>query len=320
MDRRTPFRFLGRAMAFGALLLAVLALVAWSGPPVTPVDFTAASIAKHARARAVGSPKVLLVGGSNVAFGVASGTVEEALCMPVVNLALHAGLGFGYMKNEAVRFMGPGDLVIVALEESNYTDPVKDHEVLYQMVDRHPDALRFVPWWDRPRIMAGLLVLRLQSAWKKATGLWTYAKGHPLYRADGFDARGDMVAHIELPRPAALQDDGLEPVQDAVSDRFAPLADDLERHARAVGAEVVYTWPGRARSGYDAARSAAILATLHEQGRAVLGRPEQFVFPDSMCHDTRYHLRGEGRAERTRRLLVELCRARPGRCCTTPAD
>lgn len=314
MDTYAAFRFLGRAMAFGALLLCLLLIVAGVAPPVTPVDYTAASIAKQARARAVGSPKVLLVGGSNVAFGVESARLERVLGMPVVNMGLHAGLGFRYMKNEAVQLMGPGDLVVVALEESNYTDPVKDHEVLYQMVDRHPAAIRFVPWWDRPRIMSGLLVLRLQSLVKKCTGKWTFAEPHPLYRADGFNDHGDMVAHLALPQPAMLEEDGLDPTQSALSDRFAPIADDLERHARAMGAEVVYTWPVRAESGYDPVRSAAILAGLAAQGRTVMGTAGEFVLPDSLFHDTRYHPRHVGRAIRTERLVADLCRALPHRC------
>jgi hypothetical protein len=314
MNTCAPFRFLGRAMAFGALLLCLLLIVAGVAPPVTPVDYTAASIAKQARARAVGSPKVLLVGGSNVAFGVESATLERVMGMPVVNMGLHAGLGFRYMKNEAVQLMGPGDLVVVALEESNYADPVKDHEVLYQMVDRHPAAIRFVPWWDRPRIMAGLLVLRLQSLVKKCTGKWTFAEPHPLYRADGFNDHGDMVAHLDLPRPAMLEEDGLAPTQSALSARFAPIADDLERRARAMGAEVVYTWPVRAGSGYDPVRSEAILAGLEAQGRTVVGRPGEFVLPDSLFHDTRYHPRQVGRAIRTERLAADLCRELPHRC------
>lgn len=320
MDRSAPFRFLFRAIGFGSLLVLVLAGVALVAPPVIPVDYTAASIAKHERARKVGSPKVLLVGGSNVAFGLQSGTLEKALCTPVVNLGLHAGLGFRYMKNEAVDLLGPGDLVVVALEESNFTDPVKDHEVIYQMVDRYPHALTYVPWWDRPRVVAGIMVQRLQSLWKKVTGKWGFTEGHPLYRADGFDPHGDMVAHLSMEQPDTLETDGLDPTHSALSDRFAPLADELEQHARQVGAVVVYTWPGRAITGYDARRSAAIHDGLLAQGRTVIGQPGRFVFPDGLFHDTRYHLRAEGRAERTRRLVEALCRQLPERCCTAAGE
>ncbi len=319
MKAATPFSFLRRAIAFGGLLLLLLVLVAVVGPPVTPVDYTEATIAKHARARHVGSPKALLVGGSNVAFGVESATLEQVLCMPVVNLGLHAGLGFRYMTNEAIELMGPGDLVIVALEESNYIDPVKDHEVIYQMVDRYPHALAYVPWWDRPRVVAGILVLRLQSLWKKWTGRWSFTEEHPLYRASGFNDRGDMVAHLAIPKPDELEDDGLDGKSTVMSHQFAPLANRLEAHAQEQGATVVYTWPARATSGYDPVRSKAIHDALTAQGRTLLGMAAENVYPDSMMHDTRYHLRADGRADRTARLSQQLCDRFPDRCCVRPA-
>ena len=38
------------------------------------------------------SPKVVLVGGSNLAFGIDSELISKSLGMPVVNMGLHAGL------------------------------------------------------------------------------------------------------------------------------------------------------------------------------------------------------------------------------------
>ena len=303
------------AAFFSALVLLPLAALLRWGPPVTPVDYLAAMAAKHARLRSLPSPKVLLLGGSNIGFGMDSEMLEQALCRPVVNMGIHAGLGFRFMVNEVKDALGPGDLVLVALEPSNVARPEKQGDVHYQVVDRVPHAIHYIPWYDRPRVVLGIAVLRAQSLWRKVCGRWTTDGGHPLYRADGFDERGDMLAHLALPRPEAFETDGLDDDAPAVGPAFLPMARELMGHAERNGARVVFIWPGQAFTGFDATRTLAIQAAFREAGPPLIGEPHHFVFPDSAFHDTRYHLRTEGRALRTERTIAALCEWDPAMCC-----
>ena len=60
----------------------------------------AAIIDKHAHADSIKAGKIILAGGSNLAFGIDSKQLEETLGMPVVNLGLHAGLGLHFILEE----------------------------------------------------------------------------------------------------------------------------------------------------------------------------------------------------------------------------
>ena len=63
-----------------------------------PNDFLAAIIDKHQRLESFSTPVTIFAGGSNLAYGLDSDMLTQELQSPVVNLALHAGLGF-HAKN-----------------------------------------------------------------------------------------------------------------------------------------------------------------------------------------------------------------------------
>ncbi len=290
-------------------------MVIFFGPHITSNDYLASIAAKHERLRALGSPKVILVGGSNVAFGMDSEKVEEALCRPVVNMGVHASLGFRFMVDEVKAELGAGDVVIVALEYSNYGRPERTDDILYLLVDRCPWALRHVPLLDRPKVVMAILVMRLRSAWRGIRGN-TYEPPHnPTYRAGGFNERGDMVGHLVLPRPDTVLSEFAEYPEELVAEAFHTCAEELLGYAEEAGATVLFSWPGRVPLEGDRPRADSIATDLRAHGLPVIGSPSDYFFSDTLRYDTRYHLNGAGRQQRTMRLLRDVCDARPGLCC-----
>ncbi|MBD5105768.1 MAG: hypothetical protein HDT41_02120, partial [Lachnospiraceae bacterium] len=53
----------------------------------------ASLIDKVKRLESIEGPKIVLVGNSNLPFGIVSEDMENALHMPVVNMGLHGGVG-----------------------------------------------------------------------------------------------------------------------------------------------------------------------------------------------------------------------------------
>src|SRR5689334_19236212 len=66
------------------------------------------------------SPKILLVGGSNVRFGFSAEQIERDTRVPAVNLALSADLGVDYLLYLTRSVAKPGDTVVMALEYDFY--------------------------------------------------------------------------------------------------------------------------------------------------------------------------------------------------------
>lgn len=310
-----PLRLLVRMACFSMLVAFSGLLVAAFGPHISSNDYLVSAARKHQRLSTLGSPKVVLVGGSNVAFGVDGELVEEALCRPAVNMGVHASLGFRFMVDEVKEELGPGDVVIVALEYTNYGRPERTNDILYLLVDQYPAALRFVPVLERPRIVLATLVMRLRTAWRIFWGNAYEPPTNPTYRADGFDERGDMVGHLLLPRPDRVQVEAVVYHDKLVAGAFHTHARDLLEHAEDAGATVLFTWPARVPVEGDRQRADTIANELREHGLPMVGEPSDYFFPDAMRYDTRYHLHGPGRRMRTLRLVKDICAARPWLCC-----
>jgi len=79
-----------------AAVIALVALTITALFIATPPDdkhLYQASLLKSNLLRTVPSPRIIIVGGSNVAFGIDSELMEEELDIPVINDGLHVALG-----------------------------------------------------------------------------------------------------------------------------------------------------------------------------------------------------------------------------------
>ncbi len=315
----SPAKFFFRAVGFASIVLVLLLLCAWFGPNASRVDYHGAIGPKHERLGSLPSPKVIVIGGSNATFGIDSEVLENALCKPVVNMSLHASLGFRFMVDEVKGSLGPGDLIVVALEHSGYSEPDKDNDTHILTVDRYPEALDYLPWFTRPRVLMGVMLMRMQAVYKVWTGAWKDNSNDKVYRASGFNERGDIISHLGLPQRGPGSKERIPYIEPAVSEAFFPMAVELLDSASVHGAKVVFTWPSTARSSYRPERNVAIETLLKEHGIGFLGRDVEYVQEDTAFYDTHYHLRAAGRQYRTARLVRDLCSSGIVDCCSAKA-
>lgn len=310
---RGPGSLLLRGMAFGLLLLGSLVIVGIGAGPGARVDYYQALSAKHARLEGLGSPKLVLMGGSSAAFGFDSEALGKALCMPVANMTLHASLGLNFMTNEIGGSLGRGDVVLLSMEPGMFNGPTGDLE-LGMALDADPASWRHVPPQALPKSMAVALVMRLKGAFRATTRRGTTRQPDPFFRKDSFDGNGDLrltteaLAADTLPLPVMERDSTMAP---AVIEQLVKLR---ERVATA-GATLLFAWPPIARSSADARSDQRVAAVVHGADIATIGPDAAPVFPDTAFLDTPLHLRPWGRAVRTEGFIEDLCRARPDLCC-----
>lgn len=304
----------------GLLLGCVFGMVALFGPRATRIDYMGAMVAKHARLHALGSPKVVVIGGSNATFGIDSEVLEKALCKPVVNMSLHAGLGFRFMAEEIRGTLGKGDLVIASLEHMAFHQPEQYRDIHMITVDRFPQAMQFIPWYRRPSVTLGILVLRTQAAWKVLSGQWKDDSPDPVYRADGFTERGDIISHHGLPMRPIGRIQASTYFMPYIVPEFWDLAGQIRDETKRAGAQLVFSWPVNARSSYRQEFHEAMGAGLLAHGYTIVGEPDDYAFPDTAFYDTHQHLRAHGRQVRTALMVRDLCASELVKCCDTEED
>lgn len=313
-----PARLLWRTAGAGAIVVGILLWAYHSGYHGTQVDYHGGTAGKLERLMALPSPKVVVIGGSNLTFGLDSERLERALCKPVVNMSIHASLGIEYMVNEVKDHLGPGDLVIASFEHSAFNEAARDNEVHVMTVDRAPAALDAMPWYRRPRVLINVALMRLQAAWKYTTGEWGEEVPDRVYRAHGFNQRGDLVSHLGLPQRGPDKQQHVEYHSPLFSDEVIPVLKDLINHAERSRAKVVFVWSCIAEGSRRPEAEREISEHMATAGLRILGNPASVVYPDTAFHDTHYHLRATGRKLRTEQLIRDLCTTGEVACCPAP--
>lgn len=66
------------------------------------------------------SPRIIFVGGSNLAFGLDSQRIKDSLNINVINYGLHAGIGLKYMIDDISTYARKGDIIVFAPEYEHF--------------------------------------------------------------------------------------------------------------------------------------------------------------------------------------------------------
>ena len=138
------------------------------------------------------SPRIILLGGSAVAFGVDSTLMERELKgFHVVNFGMYAAIGTTVMLDLSESHQRDGDIVIVIPEQSAQTlSDSFDPSVMWQGLDGAPGLLA-----DLPRDKVGKLLGAFPSFSAKKLGyILSASKPEPtgVYRRASFNGHGDI--------------------------------------------------------------------------------------------------------------------------------
>ena len=304
MNNKMLIKFFKNIAIFTALTVGFCFLLqAFVAPKIRNTNvFVGATIEKEKRLAELPTPRLVFVGGSNLAFGLDSKRISDSLHVGVVNMGLHAGLGMGFGLNEAQDLIKKGDNIILCVE---YGLTKKGDTKLYsQLVDINPQARHYIDdsFNDKLRLIG--------INWQRCVSSLFFASvmnpNENVYRRDGFSAEGDMIAHLNQPQPASQTDRGRINFRDYTGEIQA--LNDFITKANEVGAKTFYTFPTYMQSEYNLNKDVITLYQEQFQQQLkcpIINTPATFVLPDSDYFDTAYHLNKTGRDKRTA-LMINL--------------
>lgn len=302
----------------GLFLLSVAALFGASyfltGSHNRPLenDFMAAMIDKHQRAEEIGSPKIVIAGGSNVAFNFDSKRIEEALGLPVVNMGLSVGLGMEFIVNETMDIAGEGDIIIFSIPFFENIDGLYS---LKRHTSHHfPKANRYFRFHLSEELTIHSRVLRdnlisiiysLMGRNFDVASSGQIFESESIYNRAGFNEYGDFTAHYGLPQVAEL---GQRFTFEYTDWEGIGQLNRLNEDAQKKGYTLYYLYPAYPSADFE--RNREVLTRLDEEMRRelefpILGVFEGSLYPETEFFDTAYHLRREGVIHRTE-YLIEL--------------
>lgn len=307
-------KFLRKFMLFVLILLLILFGVVFLHHVVVGSqyagEYNASICDKINRLKSINEPKIILVGHSNLSFGIHSEIIEKELGMPVVNLGLHGGLGNAFHERIAKLNINKGDIVVICHSTFSDANNIPDPSLAWITYDNRVDLLPLFRLSDFKT-----LFLSYSNYLKASFKLWIHGTGNMLndgcYSRNAFNAYGDVVVK---PKDRQMDADlffkdnvvGFPQINDTCVNRL----NKLNRYCQERGASMVVAGYPIAYGKY-ANFEADDLYEFKERLDAaldcdVISDYTDYVYPYDYFYDTVLHLTDEGARIRTLQLITDI--------------
>ena len=202
----------------------------------------------------VPSPRLILMSGSSMAFGVDSDLLSNELEIPVVNAALHFKLGTHFLMQQLKHTVRKGDVILLSMEYI-MTSQGEFNEQL-SVVDFYPPAKNWIEFSSESERITKYAKHRL-SDFKLLIGeSWSGTRRKPISIDDTtsvffkkcFAKNGDLLGHLNNPSSGF---NNPEISDEIVYDKQIKDFNDFYDFATKKGVVVLFTFPSYAESGFE---------------------------------------------------------------------
>lgn len=270
-------------------------------------NYTASLIDKMSRLESIKEPKIVLIGNSNVAYGINSQKIEERFGMPVVNMGFNHCIGNAFHEEMAKVNVTPGDIYIICHIDYSDTDEIDDPVVAWATIEDHLEL------WQLIRAKDIYPMLKAYPTYLKgAIRNWSNLAGNVKfydtpYSREAFNVYGDVEYHREYELDEESISETVPQVNQTCTDRINALNKYLEER----GADLVI-------AGYpiivDGEASAQFREQISQFGQELEGQCEcevisdfeDYFYDQKYFYDIIYHLTSEGADLRTEQLIRDL--------------
>ena len=306
------------------ILVSLFSVFAIALPVVLPFAITAATPDiysesfvgvlddKIERLDSIEGEKVVVIGGSSVAFGIDSALMEEELGKPVVNFGLYAAIGNVAMMELSKKSIGRGDVIILAPEmDPQSLSTYFNADMLLKAIDEEPSLIFRFSGDSIMKLLGGLWSHAIKKL--RATGK-EYSSPKGIYSAESFDeVYFDIKPGLRKENVMPLYYDPNTPIKlspDIVEDAYIDFVNDYVRYCRLRGAEVYFS--------YSPMLDGAIVDTTDEDvyefeaflaeklDCEIISFAHTYIMEAGYFYDTNYHLNDAGTNYRTLRLLEDI--------------
>lgn len=306
-------KFIKKVLVFALIIVFLLAaIVVFDYEVIGPqykYSYIASVVDKINRLNTINDSKIILVGNSNVAFGIDSKLIEESFDMPVANMGLHGGLGNAFHEELAKHNINKGDIVIICHSDFSDSDTIKDKELALVAYDKNKTVFPIF----RRKDYADLLTA-YPTYLRKSYQLWITHRGNQKptssYSREAFNEYGDVVYK---PENGQVDEDYFKTMHSPVpqiSEICIDRINEFNEYCNKKGAFLVVAGYPIERGEYSEF-SEAQYNEFQQELNSLLDCPvisdyTDYFYPYDYFYDTALHLNEKGRQVRTRQLVLDL--------------
>lgn len=303
-------RFLSKILLFLCLFLLSAAVMAgvdvfWVGSQHLG-NYQASLLDKVERLQSLDGPKIVLVGNSNLSFGMDSSQLEAAFGMSVVNMGLHGGLGNAFHEEMCRLGVSQGDIVILCHTDYSDDDTIPDSALAWITLEKHSQL------WPLIRAKDVLSMLRAYPDYFKDS-LVSKLTGEPdnqasdatCYSRSAFNLYGDIVRRPDDRYQFTPGSVEVPQVNDTCTQRINAL----DAYLRERGAVLLIAAYPIASGAYtpDVSEYDAFEAELRRKVSCpVISHYRDYLIPYEFFYNSCFHLSEEGADIRTKQLIQDI--------------
>ena len=274
--------------------------------PKNPHSYMAEFARKQNRLREENSRKIVFVGGSNLAFGLDSEAIQRELKIPVLNDALHAGIGLYFIAETTCPHLKKGDFAIFAFEYQHFFGEAGGMKEFVNALIYDSSVLQNLSFETLARIPAYLPEVSYDNAKNCAKFLLKkdWEKPGAPYSLESFNKFGDVVGHLKM-EPKTIRASSCVSALDAEAvDFFCAKLTELKNR----GVHVFVFPPVLQKSSYKnwEKNISQLRAELRKRGFDFCVCPSRYAFADNLFFDTFYHSNAQGIKLRTELIIDDL--------------
>jgi hypothetical protein len=302
-------KFVTRCLVMIALV-GVSAAVALVTIPPDREDYLAIVGTKVEKLEAAPSPKIVFVGGSNLAFGIDSAAVEKALGYPVVNMGMGFNMGLRFMLDVVEPRIRKGDIVVLVPEYNLFFGLLDGDERLLDVLELYPQGWQYVHSRQQFKNIATNLFKHVKFKVNRVLQQIGHTSDPDcVYCPQAFNDYGDLVAHLDKPSRDVARMAFLKSASQEVDSEAIDVVNAFARELRTRGARVLFLFPCLPQTHYDLRRAAIDRLEQSLQNKLEVempSTPSDYVYPLHSFYDWVYHLNREGRTIRTARVIEDI--------------
>lgn len=273
-------------------------------------SYTSALNDKLERLKSIEENKIILVGDSNLAFGINSEMIEKELGMPVVNMGLHGSIGDAYYEELVKPYIKKGDIVIIAPGVFKMEGFFDDKSLVIMTLEKNSELWEAVPTEEKWELILAYpyYAYSCLTKWISGTGNQVAATS---YSRDAFNEYGDVVKRpaeygktqqelfgnkktVSTPKYNAAFFDRINAYQEFVTAKGAVL--------------LMTTYPVVDYQDPLGVKKFETFETVLRENLncPIISRYEDYFFAKEYFYDTGRHLTQEGADLRTAQLIQDL--------------
>lgn len=311
MDKRTVRRIVATALAV-ILAEQVFFLICGFGLPVQFGDtFMGELKSKYERLKETSGKRIVLVGGSGVAFDCDSALMDDFFpSYEIVNFGMYAGLGTKAVMDLSENYIHEGDIVILSPEQSEQTfSDYFNGEYMWQAADGAFGMLRDLKSENFEAMLGNFPRFALEKLNYVMKG--QKPQTDSIYQKKSFNTYGDI--ELDTCRENILPNgydvnQKVRFTEDVVQLEFMDYMNDWAKRLEKKGAVVWYRYcPVNKLSVEDMDDLAAYDVFLRQKlDFPVIGNPENSLMEAEWFFDTNFHLNQPGKEVNTVQLIRDM--------------